>query len=333
MKRKTSFYVIIVIVLLLISGCSKGVEKEVKPQQTSIKLENTSFNSKIESTANRDKMPNTKSGGISLGLYNLDGNIEPKFNLEIEENQSIKKFLTIGNLIEKDRVYKIMLFVDYKQEEFKVDNREASKEFTFKMKAGETLEIPFEISPQKKGLHDILFVIAKYPDNKRLDEDYRKNTDLTNLLFYRFSTVVGGDDSLPENIKFNEYGEKKQTDNLDGLFMSKEDDFKRWLTQDVSKNETLSFNTKVGNNSNQQKTFALITLLDWEQVNIAKEQKVAFFDLPTNTIVNLKSEIPIKKEPGVYDLTPILISNPFQKLEVGNRQVETAIRVGINVQK
>ncbi|MEH6936008.1 hypothetical protein V7038_28350, partial [Bacillus sp. JJ783] len=79
--------------------------------------------------------------------------------------------------------------------------------------------------------------------------------------------------------------------------------------------------------------FALITLLDWEQVNIAEEQKVAFFDLPTNTIVNLKSEIPIKKEPGVYDLTPILISNPFQKLEVGNRQVETAIRVGINVQK
>ncbi|MGH1146266.1 hypothetical protein [Bacillus pseudomycoides] len=332
MKRKVLFFTILLIVML-ISGCTQGEEKEVNSKNSNIKLENTSFSSKIESTGDRDKLPNATSGGISLGLYNSNGEIETKYNFDIEENQSFKKFLSLGNLIENDRVYKLMLFIDYKQAEFKVDNREASKEFNFKMKAGQTLEIPFEIAPQKKGLHDMLFVIAKYPDNKSLDEDFRKKTDLSNLLFFRFSTVVGGDESLPENIKFNEYGEVKAADNLDGVFMSKTGDFKRWLTEDVSKNETLSFHTKVGNNSNQQSTYALITLMDWEQVNIVGDKSTVFFELPTNTIVDLKTEIPIKKEPGVYDLTPILVHNPFQKSVVTNGQVETAIRVGVNVQK
>ncbi|WP_433775098.1 hypothetical protein [Bacillus wiedmannii] len=332
MKRKILFFTMLLIVML-ISGCTQGNEKEVNSTNSNIKLENTSFSSKIESTADRDKLPNATSGGISLGLYNSNGEIETKYNFDIEENQSIKKFLSLGNLIENDRVYKFMLFIDYKQADFKVDNREASKEFTFKMKAGQTLEIPFEIAPQKKGLHDMLFVIAKYPDNKSLDEDFRKKTDLSNLLFFRFSTVVGGDESLPENIKFNEYGEIKASDDLDGVFMSKTGDFKRWLTEDVSKNETLSFHTKVGNNSNQKSTYALITLMDWKAVNIVGDKSTVFFELPTNTIVDLKTEIPINKEPGVYDLTPILVHNPFQKSDVTNGQVETAIRVGVNVQK
>lgn len=331
MKRNASFYTLLLIVVFMVfAGCSREGEKDVK-QNT--KLKNTTFNSKIDSTANRDKLPNTTSGGISLGLYNLNGEIEKNYNFNIDENQSIKKFLSIGNLIESERVYKLLLFIDYKQEEFKIDNREASKEFTFKMKAGETLEIPFEIPPQKKGLHDILFVIAKYPDNKSIDEDFRKNTDLSNLLFFRFSTVVGGDESIPENIIFNEYGEKEHADNLDGVFISKEGDYKRWLTQEIFSNELLSFYTKVGNNSNHQRNYALITLLDWEQVDVVEGKKTVFFDLPTNTIVNLNSKIPINKSSGVYDLTPILVHNPFQKLDVTNRQVETAVRVGVNVKE
>ncbi|MES9701288.1 hypothetical protein ABWK42_29835 [Bacillus sp. JJ927] len=53
----------------------------------------------------------------------------------------------------------------------------------------------------------------------------------------------------------------------------------------------------------------------------------------TRTIVSLNSKISITKGTGVYDLTPILVHNPFQKLVVTNKQVETAIRVGVNVKK
>ncbi|MGE1109201.1 hypothetical protein ACQJ2X_24825 [Bacillus wiedmannii] len=327
--------ILLVSILLLFSGCTKETEKKRENQtnnQPKISLDSTNFKSTIASTANRDKLPFAETGGINLGVYNQNGEIEKDFNFNIEENQSFKKFISLGNLIKTERVYKMLLLVDYKQSEFKVDDRELAKDFTFKVGAGESIEIPIEIPPLPKGLHDITFVIAKFPDKKTLDEEFRKQTDSSNLLFVRLSTVVGGDETVNNQVKFNSYGEKKTEDMLDGVYIAKENNYKRWLTQDVTKDNDLNFYTKVGNNSNTRKQYALIQFFDWEQMKFIDNKDVLFYDLEPNTVYSIKSKIPIKKDKGVYDLTSILIHNPFQKVTIYNQQVDTAIRVGVNVE-
>ena len=318
---------------LLLTGCSSNVEKssEVKNEMV---LENTNFSNTISGTSDRDNLPNTEAGGISLGLYNAGGNIETVSHFEIEENEKINKYLSIGNLINKDRIYKLILFVDYEQTNFSIDGRDKNSDFTFKMKAGETIEIPFEIDTLEKGLHDIIFVIAKYPDNVSLDEDFRKQTDLNNLLFMRFSTSVGNDDTVYNDLNFNKYGKIKTEDILDGIFVSNEkNDYKRWLTEDISKSKKeLTYYTHIGNVSGEEKTYALLNLFDWEQTKIIDNKNVTFHKLKNNQVVTLKTNLEINNKKGVYDMVPILVHNPFQKLDMYNQGVETSIRTGINIE-
>ncbi|AXY08058.1 hypothetical protein CUC43_15060 [Bacillus thuringiensis LM1212] len=333
MKRNRLVYILLLSMLLLCSACKKETEKtQENNNQPKIQLDSTNFKSTIASTVNRDKLPFAETGGINVGIYNQNGEIEKDFNFNIEENQSLKKFISLGNLIKTERVYKMFLLVDYKQSEFKVDGRELAKDFTFQVAAGESVEVPIEIPPLPKGLHDVVFVIAKFPDKKMLDEEFRKQTDSSNLLFVRFSTVVGGDETVNNQVKFNSYGEKKTEDMLDGVFIAKENNYKRWLTQEVTKDKNLNFYTKVGNNSNTRKQYALVQFFDWEQMKFIDNKDVLFYDLEPNTVYTVKSQIPINKEKGVYDLTPILIHNPFQKITVYNQQIDTAIRVGVNVE-
>ncbi|WP_242242313.1 hypothetical protein [Bacillus cereus group sp. BfR-BA-01309] len=333
MNRNRLVYILLLSMLLLFSACKKETEKtQENNNQPKIQLDSTNFKSTIASTVNRDKLPFTETGGINVGIYNQNGEIEKDFNFNIEENQSLKKFISLGNLIKTERVYKMFLLVDYKQSEFKVDGRELAKDFTFQVGAGESVEVPIEIPPLPKGLHDVVFVIAKFPDKKILDEEFRKQTDSSNLLFVRFSTVVGGDETVNNQVKFNSYGEKKTEDMLDGVFIAKENNYKRWLTQEVTKDKNLNFYTKVGNNSNTRKQYALVQFFDWEQMKFIDNKDVLFYDLEPNTVYTVKSQIPINKEKGVYDLTPILIHNPFQKVTVYNQQIDTAIRVGVNVE-
>lgn len=332
MKRNRLVYILLLSMLLLFSACKKETEKtQENNNQPKIQLDSTNFKSTIASTVNRDKLPFAETGGINVGIYNQNGEIEKDFNFNIEENQSLKKFISLGNLIKTERVYKMFLLVDYKQSEFKVDGRELAKDFTFQVAAGESVEVPIEIPPLPKGLHDVVFVIAKFPDKKMLDEEFRKQTDSSNLLFVRFSTVVGGDETVNNQVKFNSYGEKKTEDMLDGVFIAKENNYKRWLTQEVTKDKDLNFYTKVGNNSNTRKQYALVQFFDWEQMKFIDNKDVLFYDLEPNTVYTVNSQIPINKEKGVYDLTPILIHNPFQKITVYNQQIDTAIRVGVNV--
>ena len=316
----------LITLLLILNGCSN--EENTNENQ----LDSTDFNSQILSTETRDKLPNTTSGGISLGLYNNNGEIETETNFNLEENQRIEKFISLGNLIDENRTYKLLLFVDFQQEKFSVDNKEPKYDFTFHMDAGESIEIPFKIDPLKKGLHDILFVIAKYPDNKSINEEFRENTDLNNLLFLRFSTVVDGDEKVYSDIQFNKYGELENNEILDGIFTSKENTFQRWLKQEIPANEDLKYITKIGNNRGEKKSYALINLFDWEQQTIIDNQKVTFFELDNNQLITLQSIISTKnKDKGVYDLAHILIHNPFEKLTLNNREVETGVRVGIEI--
>lgn len=333
MKKHRWLIVVCMFALFFIFiGCSEKAENTTTQTPNQEESTNRSkFQNHIPSTANRDNLPFTKGGsGVALGLYNPNGQIETKYHFQVNKNESIKKFISIGNLVKKDRVYKILLFVDYQQATFSVDGNKPMLDYDVKMKAGQTIEIPVEVAPLSEGLHDILFVIVKYPDKKLLDEEFRKQTDLNHLLFQRFSVNVGNKQPAVRNIQFDNLGEFKN-ENLGGVFVSKDNNYRRWLTQDVGLNKKLNYYIHVGNTPRKEnQKFALIVLFDWKQVNITDQKNVLFYNMKKNNSFDLKTHLLVPDRKGVYDLTALLISNPYQKLDMYNRETEASIRIGIN---
>ncbi len=88
MSHNRLVYMLVIAIFLLFSGCTK--DKKQTNHSSEILLDSTNFKSTIENTLNRDKLPFAKTGGINLGIYNLNGEIEKDFNFNIEEHQSLK---------------------------------------------------------------------------------------------------------------------------------------------------------------------------------------------------------------------------------------------------
>lgn len=324
MTNKIKFLVSLLLLIILSLGCNSNTVTNTEKFISN----NTNFSKKINSTANRDKLPMANGNGISLGLYDENGKIEKDINFNLNNGHIFEKFISITNS-NTPRNYKLLLFIDYNQSNFKVDGKDFES-FNFKMNPQETLEIPVELEPLSSGLHDILFVIVKYPDIKSLDEDFRKQTDMNHLLFLRY-TITVDNEKIPD---YNLYKTKILDRNLlDGVFINlEEDELKRWLYQDVNPSSDLNYYIHVGNNSNiKNKKYALLVLNDWKQVPITKDINKLFFEVESGKELVVPARLKVPKEKGIYDLTPILIHNPYELLNYTNKNCETAIRVGLNV--
>ncbi|MEG2542922.1 MAG: hypothetical protein RSA64_06730, partial [Christensenellaceae bacterium] len=167
MKKIFNISVVIVIALSLLTACEQ------------------------KNGINRKLLPMSTGGGISYGLYNTDGEIETEKHFEINTKTNLEKILSFGNLIEIDREYKLLIFANYEQIEFSVDNENASFFHDFNAKANEHLQRTITLPKLSDGFYDLLFLIIKDPNNISLDEDYRKRTDMSHLISMRYSLQVG----------------------------------------------------------------------------------------------------------------------------------------------
>ncbi|GGJ16096.1 hypothetical protein [Paenibacillus hunanensis] len=324
---KTSWLLVVLLSILFLTSCSQKENYQAEP----IKLQTTDFKHTIASTADRDNLPMaTQGSGTTVGIYNVNGKIEETRQYHIKNGAAFKKFISLGNLISADRIYKMIVLVDYKQTKFGVDGNHASIDYTFQMKAGQTLEIPIELKGLKPGMHDVLVVMVKNPDNKSLDEDYRKKTDLNHLITERFNVIVGDSTKPSADVNYTNTGMKEEQ-NLGGVFLSKENDFKRWLSEDVKSGELMDFFVHVGNsNEKDNQTYALVLLSDWKQIDILDNKDVLYYKLGKNDSYVLPVKYQVPAQAGIKDLTALLIQSPNQKLDMYNRDTEFSIRVGIN---
>jgi hypothetical protein len=320
---RSHFKIPLIFTLLILLGISTFFVVNSKNQEKTNEFKKT-----IESTATRDKLPGAKEGkGVSLGLYNVDGNIETSSTFHINEGEKLEKFISIGNLIDNSRKYKILLFVDFKQSSFLVDNNKV-KSFDVEIDSNKTLEIPVAIDNLENGFHDIFFAIVKNPDNKSLDNKYRVMTDMSHMLFIRFNTVV--ESSTKPKINFTEF-KTSNNPRLSGVILTKENNYKSWLTEKVKANQELKYYIHLENNSYKNiNEYAVIVLQDWKQVPI-KDQEALFTKVGYNQSISIPSAVTTPSKRGVTDLTPILIHNPYGNLEDQIGNIETAIRVGLDV--
>lgn len=323
-------------ILLSIAAC---VKQAPRTQNNYVQLqdvdEDKSFNKKIKNTDSRDQLPMVKNGqkGVALGLYGTDGKIENGKVFNLKSGESFEKFISISHINDEKWTYKLFLLVDYQKKGFKVDGK-LLKDYTFRMNPNETIEIPVEIEALPDGFHDALFVIAKYPDVKRLDKDFRIRTDMNHLLFIRFNVIVNNG-KAPE-ITLNTQYEKMTNISIDGLFINRnKKELKVWYKDKIKPNMKLDYYLHIGNKyGNNRQRYALFTLLDWELVPIGdNETKVLFFEVQKGHQIIIPASLKTPMQEGIYDFTPVLVEGPYENLNLSRGHVETSLRVGLDIVK
>lgn len=198
------------------------------------------------------------------------------------------------------------------------------------MNPNETIEIPFEINNLSNGLHDAMIIIVRDPNNKSLDSKYRATTLVNNLLYFRFSITVNND--IPSNYNITKFEQKHLKDNFNTLVLNKdENSVSPWFKDQLQINNVLHFYTHIGNKDfDESQKYALITLFDWNQIDI-NNKYVNFVEVNKGKEIDVPMDIKVPNSNGIYNITSIIILNPFQKVNQYNNQVFVSARVGLDV--
>lgn len=281
---------------------------------------------------NRKILPIDNSvGSISYGIYGMNGEIETDTHFQIESNSTFQKIFSFGNLIELEREYKLLVFANYQQINFSVDNDSPNSYFDFIAKPYQHIQFIITLPKFEDGHYDLLFVIVKDPYNFNLDDDYRKQTDMSHLITMRYSLTVG--ENQTDNRKFNEYEFSTIKDTaLDGIFLNQDNSkLSRLLSINCNVKDKPELYIHIGNQSDLKKKYAIILLYDWSQELILNNNTIFVSVSPGSRLTipfNLSTNVS-----GIHNLSAICVEEPFQKTTLYSSRADFSIRVGINVTK
>lgn len=324
-----SRYLIITILYLcpfIISGCDRNIEytqQELTEMSKKI-LENHPYVSR-------------EGCGIGCGLFDINGNVEKNLVFNIDDN-NFKKIITFFHMIDSVEDYKIILFDNFKQRDFRINGKIVSS-YNYKANKNKIILLPIEIDTLEKGFHDAFFVIVKDPLNKIKDlsdkppytEEYFERVVANDLMFIRFNILVDSNES--PIINFDKF-DRPTKSMVGGIFLNKEKDkMDFWLSENVDVSEKMNFNIHVSNHSIQRQKFAVLTLLEWKQVDFYNNKNVVFGNLNEEEKLFIPSKIEIPEKKDVYCLVSILVYNPFETLKSDGTElisIDSSIRVGIN---
>lgn len=334
-EKNTKLLSLLLILILIVStvGCT---DADLTNTEGVRQLENVStllFKKTVKNNDSDTKILNIEGEDvIGLRLLDSDGNITPTLNFRLDENQNWEYYISLVHLTKKIEKYKLLLFVDYKKATFFVDNNQVN-DFSFEISHDKIINIPVKITTLSSGLHDVLFVLVRDVEGYELNEESRINSKLKNLLFLRYTITVRNSNverSNNINVEYN-YLTEPYTE----IMINKSDkgsDY--WLVDNIKPNSSLPYYIHVKNfDKSLNKKYATIVLFNWEQTSLNKDgEKVLYFEIPPEKEVSIPCELKIPGVSRVYDLTPIVILNPYEYLERKNKQVITSVRTGINAE-
>lgn len=335
MTKKRYLFVLVILVMVYCTGCtirsitndpiinSSQLSYVKEPSATSI-----NFKRKIIDTSNRDIIPGTeKLKGIRYRIYNTDGLLDNRYNYILKTNETWDKFISISNMIDKSSTYKLFLLVDYKPHNFKIDDVLVDS-FTFKLNSNETIEIPTTIDKLPEGLHDVLFLIVRDSDIKSTDHKFRSATLTKNLLYIRFSIITNND--IAPSYNLSNFTQEATNDKFDGIILNKNlNTTDLWFTDELESSNSLSYYSHIINSSfNTSQKYALITFVDWKPVE-TENKHVHFIKVDQGKKVTIPLNINLPKTKETHDITSIIVSNPFEKLDKYNNNVFISARIGI----
>jgi len=183
-SRVTIFFVIIGITLIL-SGCGiNSIKKETNTEESTY----SQFKAKIKNSDNIARQDVAYKGDtISYGILNEEGYVESEiYNYSMGED--FEKFIDIGNFIDSDMKYKLLIFNNYKQIDFQIEE-ESVRSYDVIIEKGKDLQIPLKITSLNEGLNDIIIIIVVDPKSDLSEEECQYNP-YASILYLRRNIYV-----------------------------------------------------------------------------------------------------------------------------------------------
>lgn len=302
---------------LIIAIFLQGCQSVVSPY--------TTFKAKVDET-NISYLDVARESSISYGILDSDGMVETNGVYTLTAGESFERFLDIGNFIDQDMKYKILMFNNYKQTDFSV-NGDSLQSYEVNIEKQKALQIPFEIDNLVTGLNDILIVIVVNSDTN-LSKEERDTTLGMNMVYLRCNIYVND-----ENIASSPITEIPTVpDATQEIIIHKDIDKDNVVLPTVSLdiNQPLNYFITVGNRNEKETEFVVILLEDWKQKEIFEGQDFLYVKIPAGE----KLTVPITTSfttSGIHEITALRIECVFQKMNEFSNDVCASMRLGVDV--
>ena len=282
------------------------------------------------------------SESFGFGIYH---SYNPRVGMNstqfLKENESFEGYLRITNAMNKENQYLLFALVDYRAVPFYI-NGTKNQTHLIKLGAMDDSFYFLKIDNLSTGHHDLLLGTFLNPYVNSLDENYRMSTDLAFMGSKRLNIVIeNGSMPMPEFRNSRIFCESPYA--LEGILVNKKSCAPNaWLTENVEKDEVLEYFINIGNNERRnQRTFAIIQFLDYEQIPIKNNtsEYVYLGYLNRGEKASIPASLIMPNSTGVNELIVVWISDPYENLEISpgirninlEGRVEPSIRIGLNV--
>lgn len=284
----------------------------------------TNFTTKVESEKNIAYLDVALDGeNISYSILNNQGTVETGTVYQLEENY-LEKFINIANYINKDMEYNLLVFVNYKQVTFKVEDKEYDV-FNAFIQKNKSLQIPVKIDGLSPGFNDILFLIV--PEANQVPTTY-SDEFYGEILSLRCNAFWGAEDILDrhDSLKLETINE---TNNNVSILEKNGIEYFDFISCDLPLKTKKQFFLCIKNKNDYYEDFILILLDNWNQIPLGEK------DFELVTVESNKSgiypvSIPFDTK-GNHKLVAIAVKNPYKKYDFLSTNIESSQWVNVNV--
>ncbi|MFC5775861.1 hypothetical protein [Ectobacillus antri] len=332
MLKSKSLLILIVITTVFIIGYvidafqNKKVEKSSQIKQTN----NLNLKPAYDNAYDYKYVPHADNG-VSIALVSEDhSTVIGENNFSMSNKQQFYSTIAVINQTNRKRDYVLMPLVDYKQEEILI-GEQTTNTYRFSLEAKQIAFIPFMLPKLNKGFHDIILALAPDPDDKNLDIQYRRQTELSHMMFKRLNIQVNKNDKM--NVTYEKFDETSNDNGLSGVIVTKSKELKPWLIENINSENDIDYHLNIGNDLDKKSHFALISLLDWKQTPIKGDKHVLFGELNPNSSTTIKGVIKQNLvQEGTSNFTVIYIPLSDQQSNIKNADMdsEPSIRIALN---
>ncbi|MCU4715781.1 hypothetical protein OCE25_26235 [Bacillus cereus] len=260
------------------------------------------------------------SNNLGYGMYGQDGKIIDNGSILEVDNTNIHSKLSLSHLIDNGREYKIIVMNNFRQVLFGVDG-EKNISYDFYAKPNTIVDTTI-LNEVDKDIKEVDYLIIKKPNFLLEKFDPEPIGSLQQILSLRYNI---------ENkaIPFRESIFPLFTSNkgpIDSVFISETKDKLNALTSAKSGQDVY---LTVGNISNEVIRYALVALLDWEQVPLIDDEFIHYVTVNPNEKKVYQLKLPETEVKKNYQVLAFPFPYEVSNKKYTSQSVEASIRTVI----
>lgn len=279
-------------------------------------------------TLNRKVLPMVEDGGISYGLYGLDGEIETEEVFGLEKGQPFEKVMSVGNYETRDIEFTMVILTDYQQASFKV-NSEDCMSYDFDVPSGEAAQVQFSVDVNTQNT-ELVILLFENLNNHTSEEEFREATDMSNFLTY--TCVVNGTeekDAVIEN--YGTMGEDYAThanSDIDGVLLNQEEsELLRCLEFSGADLDSELF-LHIGNVSKEERNY-IILFFDGANVISVNDESISYIEIGPETMADIPIKLEALNDNEIHELSAVRFE--IDKNTGYIKSIDHTLRIGVNL--